>query len=119
MCGVVGLGRPLSEHYHDVLEGTIFTIGSPEPCVNQDGKRKGSAEPEAGTRAANPPNSRRAQTEEIERLTLERDLYSKTVLTLEDHNRKLTEAATQYSLWGQKLERELARIDPDGAPARR
>jgi hypothetical protein len=31
----------------------------------------------------------------------------------------LTEAATKYSVWGQKLERELARIDPDGAPARR
>ena len=59
------------------------------------------------------------QTEEIERLTLERDFYSKRVLALEDHNRQLTEAATQYSLWGQKLERELARIDPDGAPARR
>jgi hypothetical protein len=33
--------------------------------------------------------------------------------------RELTETATKYSLWGQKLERELARIDPDGAPARR
>ena len=59
------------------------------------------------------------QTEEIERLSLERDFYSKRSLALEEHNRQLTEAATQYSLWGQKLERELARIDPDGAPARR
>src|SRR5262249_10222595 len=77
------------------------------------------------------------QTEEIDRLTLERDFYSKRILDLEEHNRELTEAATQYSsraqkverelteriikysLWGQKLERELARIDPDGAPARR
>jgi hypothetical protein len=33
--------------------------------------------------------------------------------------RELTEAATKYSAWGQKLERELAGIDPDGAPARR
>jgi hypothetical protein len=31
----------------------------------------------------------------------------------------LTPAATQYSLWGQKLERELNRIDPNGAPGRR
>jgi hypothetical protein len=33
--------------------------------------------------------------------------------------RKLTETANKYLRWGQKLERELARIDPDGAPARR
>jgi hypothetical protein len=33
--------------------------------------------------------------------------------------RELTEVATKYSLWGQKLERELARIDPNGAAKRR
>jgi peptidoglycan hydrolase CwlO-like protein len=59
------------------------------------------------------------QIDEIERLTLERDFYSKRALALEDHNRQLTDAATKYALWGQKLERELAGIDPDGAPARR
>ena len=31
----------------------------------------------------------------------------------------LTETATRYSLWGQKLERDLNRIDPHGAPGRR
>jgi len=74
---------------------------------------------------------------EIERLTLERDFYSKRASALEEENRELTESATKYSvqaqklereltetatkysLWGQRLERELARIDPDGAPARR
>jgi predicted RNase H-like nuclease (RuvC/YqgF family) len=55
---------------------------------------------------------------EVERLTLERDFYSKRALALEQHNREVTEAATKYSLWGQSLERELAKIDPDGARAR-
>jgi hypothetical protein len=54
----------------------------------------------------------------MERLTLERDFYSQRVQELEEHNRQVTEAATKYSLWGQKLERELAKIDPDGASAR-
>ena len=57
-------------------------------------------------------------TNEVERLTLERDFYSKRAST-EEENRQLIETATKYSLWGQKLERELARIDPDGAPGRR
>ena len=52
---------------------------------------------------------------ELERLKAEREFYSKRVLALEEHNRELTDAATKYSLWGQKLERELARIDPDAA----
>ena len=47
------------------------------------------------------------QTEEIERLTLERDFYSKRVLALEQENRELTEAATKYSVHAQKLERDL------------
>jgi hypothetical protein len=55
---------------------------------------------------------------EIERITLERDFYSKRALALEQQNREVTEAATEYSLWGQSLERELAKIDPDGARAR-
>ena len=59
------------------------------------------------------------QMDEIERVTLERDVYSKRALALEDHNRQLTDTATKYALWGQELERELARIDPDGAPAAR
>jgi hypothetical protein len=56
---------------------------------------------------------------EVERLKAEREFYHKRVLALEQDNRVLTEAATKYSLWGQMLERELAKIDPDGAPARR
>jgi chromosome segregation ATPase len=56
---------------------------------------------------------------EVERLKAEREHYYKRVLALEQDNRAVTEAATKYSLWGQKLERELARIDPDVAPARR
>ena len=56
---------------------------------------------------------------EMERLRSEREFYYSRVLALEQHNHELTEAATKYSLWGQKLERELVRIDPDGAPARR
>ena len=55
---------------------------------------------------------------EIERITLERDFYSKRALALEQHNREVTEAATKYSLWGQSLERGLAKIDSDGARAR-
>jgi seryl-tRNA synthetase len=56
---------------------------------------------------------------EIERLQAECEFYSKRVAELEEQNRQLTESATKYSLWGQKLERELVRIDPNGAPRRR
>jgi hypothetical protein len=74
---------------------------------------------------------------EVERLTLECNFYSKKAAALEQENRELTESATKYSvhaqklereltematkysLWGQKLERELNRIDPDGGPSRR
>src|SRR6266403_1875965 len=37
-------------------------------------------------------------TDEVERLTLERDFYSKKALALEEENRQLTESATKYSL---------------------
>jgi chromosome segregation ATPase len=43
----------------------------------------------------------------VQRLTLERDFYSKRASALEEQNRELSESATKYSLWGQKLEREL------------
>jgi chromosome segregation ATPase len=56
---------------------------------------------------------------EVRQLKAEHEFYHSRVLILERDNRELTEAATKYSLWGQKLERELARIDPAGAPARR
>jgi chromosome segregation ATPase len=56
---------------------------------------------------------------QLGRLKAEYEFYHSRVLTLERDNRELTEAASKYSLWGQKLERELAKIDPDGAPARR
>jgi chromosome segregation ATPase len=50
------------------------------------------------------------QTEEIERLTLERDFYSKRASALEQHNRELTESATKYSVQAQKLERDLTEV---------
>ena len=56
---------------------------------------------------------------EVGRLKAEHEFYHSRVLTLERDNRELTEAVIKYSLWGQKLERELAQIDPDGASARR
>jgi hypothetical protein len=46
-------------------------------------------------------------TNEVERLTLERDFYSKKASDLEQENRELTESATKYSVHAQKLEREL------------
>jgi len=55
---------------------------------------------------------------EVERLKVEREFYHDRVLALEQHNREVTESATQYSLWGQSLERELAKIEPDGARRR-
>jgi chromosome segregation ATPase len=55
---------------------------------------------------------------EVERLTAEREFYYKRVLALEQDIRVVTEAAAKYSLWGQSLVRELARIDPDGARER-
>jgi hypothetical protein len=57
--------------------------------------------------------------QDAERLKLEREFYHKRVLALEQDNHDLAGVATKYSLWGQKLERELAKIDPDGASARR
>ncbi len=56
---------------------------------------------------------------DVERLKVEREFYHKRVLALEQDNHDLAGVATKYSLWGQKLERELAQIDPDGASARR
>jgi predicted nucleic acid-binding Zn-ribbon protein len=56
---------------------------------------------------------------DVERLKGEREFYHKRVLALEQDNHDLAGVATKYSLWGQKLERELAKIDPDGASARR
>ena len=55
---------------------------------------------------------------EVQQLKMEHEFYYKRVLALEQHNREVTEAATKYSLWGQSLERELAKIDPNGARAR-
>ena len=56
---------------------------------------------------------------ELERVKAEREFYCKQVTELEEHNRLVTDAATKYSLWGQKLFRELATLDPDGAPRRK
>jgi hypothetical protein len=57
-------------------------------------------------------------TRELERVKLEHEFYCKRVEELEEHNRAVTEAATKYSLWGQKLFHELATLDPDGARRR-
>ena len=38
---------------------------------------------------------------DIERITLERDFYSKKASALEQESRELTESATKYSLWGK------------------
>ena len=59
------------------------------------------------------------ELQQMERLKAEHEAYRKRVLALEQHNQELTEAVIKYSLWGQKLERELAKIDPEGVPARR
>ena len=56
---------------------------------------------------------------ELERVKAEREFYCKRVTELEEHNRLVTDAATKYSLWGQTLFRELATLDPDGAPRRK
>jgi hypothetical protein len=45
---------------------------------------------------------------DVERLKGEREFYHKRVLALEQDNHDLAGVATKYSLWGQKLERELA-----------
>ena len=42
---------------------------------------------------------------EVERLTLERDFYSKKASALEQENRELTDSATKYSVHAQKSER--------------
>jgi hypothetical protein len=59
------------------------------------------------------------KTRELERVKAEREFYCKRVAELEEHNQVVTDAATKYSLWGQKLFRELATLDPDGAPRRK
>jgi DNA repair exonuclease SbcCD ATPase subunit len=56
--------------------------------------------------------------QELKRVEAEREFYCKRVAELEEQNRVVTEAATKYSLWGQMLFRELATLDPDGAPRR-
>ena len=58
-------------------------------------------------------------TGELERVKAEREFYAKRVAELEEHNRAVTDAATKYSLWGQKLFQDLAKLDPDGAPGRK
>ena len=55
---------------------------------------------------------------ELKRVAAEREFFCKRVAELEEQNRAVTEAATKYSLWGQMLYRELATLDPDGAPRR-
>ena len=59
---------------------------------------------------------------EVERLKVEREFYHKRVQALEQDNHDLAAVATKYSLWGQKLERELARsipmVRPRGASER-
>ena len=49
-------------------------------------------------------------TNEMERLTLERDFYFKKASALEQENRELTESATKYFVHAQKLEWELTEV---------
>ena len=56
--------------------------------------------------------------QELKRVEAEREFYCKRVAELEEQDRVVSEAATKYSLWGQMLYRELATLDPDGAPRR-
>jgi chaperonin cofactor prefoldin len=63
-------------------------------------------------------NELQQKTRELERVKAERKFYCKQMAELEEHNRLVTDAATKYSLWGQRLFRELATLDPDGAPRR-
>jgi chromosome segregation ATPase len=105
-------------------------IGTLERELQQMGQEVEQLKAERGSPPAGREGSLKAEVErlkaemerlkaEMERLKLEREFYYNSVLKLEQHNREVTDAATKYSSWGQKLERELARIDPDGAPARR
>jgi hypothetical protein len=55
---------------------------------------------------------------EVQRLKLEHEFYHKRALALEQDVRVVTEAAAKYSLWGQSLVRDLAKIDPAGARER-
>jgi DNA repair exonuclease SbcCD ATPase subunit len=59
------------------------------------------------------------KTRELEQVKAEREFYCKRAAELEEHNQAVTDAATKYSLWGQKLFSELATLDPDGAPRRK
>jgi chromosome segregation ATPase len=47
---------------------------------------------------------------EVERLALERDFYSKKASDLEQESRELTESATKYSVHAQEVERELTEV---------
>ena len=51
---------------------------------------------------------------ELERVNAECEFYSKTVAELEEHNRVVTEAATKYSLWGQKAVAQVRYRKLDG-----
>ena len=71
-----------------------------------------------GTRGELQQEVKRVEAE-LKRVEAEREFYCKQATELEEHNRLVTDAATKYSLWGQKLFRELATLDPDGAPKRK
>jgi hypothetical protein len=96
---------------HGIIQRTSFDVGSAEPCADQDCR-------ERAQRISELERELQRAVQEVERLKAEREYYHNRVLALEQHNREVTEAATQYSLWGQSLERELAKIEPDGTRAR-
>jgi chromosome segregation ATPase len=52
-------------------------------------------------------------------LQSERDFYSKRASEFEEHNRQLTDAATEYSLRAQGLERELVKLGTEFAERNR
>ena len=57
-------------------------------------------------------------TNEVERLTRERDFYSKKASDLEQENCALTESAIKYSVHAQKVERELTEVATSKAGTR-
>src|SRR5262249_16443786 len=125
---VAKLERPtaLSEHFIGFLQRANLDAGSPEPRIAQERRRKDAADKELERKleqAGEALEWAKAEAERlkggVERVKGEREFYHERVRTLEQDNHKLTEAATKYSLWGQKLERELAKLDPEGVPARR
>jgi hypothetical protein len=113
------------EIYGNKLVSTSFDGGDFMPFFSERVSmlevRNGALKKTAGERAERVDELERElqqMTQELERLKAERAFYFKRMTELEEHNRVVTEAATKYASWGQKLFSDLAALDPDGAPRR-